>query len=100
MRLMWAETAKKDYKNLLTYIANENPQNALLVQKRIEKSLSLLPDFRVGTPIGSSNLVAYYIPKTSYFVVYKHTDSDAVLLLAFIHSSRDWMRHFAQDLEH
>ena len=92
MKLAWSETAKADYLNLLSYIAAESPASASIVQGRIERAVALLADFRLGTPGPRPGTFKFYIPKTSYFAVYRILPDDTVLLLALIHSSRDWMR--------
>ncbi len=90
MKVIWSDTAKDDYKELLFHIAEQSYQNAVFVQTRIENSLSLLTDFNLGIPVKNTKFIKHYIPKTSYFVVYKILDDNTVKLLAFIHSSRDW----------
>ena len=92
MRLAWSGAAKSDYLNLLSYTAAESPRNARLVQQRIDRALSLLPDFRLGRPGSRPNTFKFHIPKTSHFVVYRISSDDAVVILAFVHTSRDWSR--------
>jgi plasmid stabilization system protein ParE len=94
MRIKWSTTAKNDIDQLFEFICEQSLQNALLVKGRILHSLSLLPQVRLGNKIPGSHYFKYYIPKTSYFVIYELTDETTLTLVAFIHSSRDWMKSF------
>jgi plasmid stabilization system protein ParE len=100
MKIIWSDTAKNDYNDLLSYIAEQGFKNANIVQNRVDRSISFLSDFKLGSSLAMPNhnsvRLRHYIPKISYFFVYEIRDDDIILLLAFIHSSRDWDRIFSQ----
>jgi hypothetical protein len=60
-----------------------------LVHDRILKSLSNLEVFSLGTP-SHKGTFKLYIPKTSYFVVFRRDDLGNIGIRAFVHASRDW----------
>jgi plasmid stabilization system protein ParE len=88
-RINWSEGAIADLESTLEYISLESPQNAALVKNRIMQSLKNLEFFDLGTPAPNGTF-KLYLPKTSYFVIFRKHGQDAITLCAFIHSSRDW----------
>jgi len=86
----WTENALADFEAALAFIAEEHPQNAQLVRDRILNTVRNLEAFSLGLPAPKGHL-KLYIPKTSYFVIFDETPKDdGILILAFIHASRDW----------
>jgi toxin ParE1/3/4 len=86
----WTEAALADFEAALASIAKENPGNAQLVRDRILNTVKTLEAFSLGLPAPKRRL-KLYIPKTPYFVIFDRTPKDdGILILAFIHSSRDW----------
>jgi plasmid stabilization system protein ParE len=69
-RIDWSERAVSDLESALAYIAEENPQNAKLVRDRIFNTLKHLESFSLGTA-GPKDTFKLYIPKTSYFVIFR-----------------------------
>lgn len=86
----WTDSALADFEAALAFIAEENPRNAELVSGRIFNTLKSLEAFSLGLP-GPKGHLKLYIPKTSYFVIFDRTEADdGIVILAFVHSSRDW----------
>ena len=85
----WSDHAVQDFEAALTYIAGDNPQNAVLVRGRILNTVKHLESFSLGTqgPNGTHKL---YIPKTSYFVIFRRDMDGNISIRAFIHAARDW----------
>ena len=88
-RVDWSEQALEDFEAALAYIAADNFQNAELVRSRILNILKHLESFSLGTPAPNETLKVY-IPKTSYFVVFRRDTKDNISIRAFIHAARDW----------
>ena len=90
MRIVWSPRAIGEYEGLLEFIAEDSPQNALLVEERILKTVTLLTEFQFGLTGPVPGTHKHYIPNTSHFVVYRFTGNDTLEIIALIHSSRDW----------
>jgi toxin ParE1/3/4 len=88
-QVRWSARARRQFLEILEYVGHENPANVELVSDRITKSIANLEVFTLGTeaPWGAYKL---YIPKTSYFVIFRRDDSGNVGIRAFVHASRDW----------
>jgi plasmid stabilization system protein ParE len=90
-RITWSEQAARDFDELLQFIAIESPSNARRVATRITKTLGMLESFSLGQPIGDG-VEKLYIPRTSYFVLFRRIENGTISIRAFIHSARDWQR--------
>ncbi len=88
-RIDWSERAVADFEAALAYIAKESPQNAQLVKDRIFNTVKHLEAFSLGTA-GLKTTLKLFIPKTSYFVIFRRSADGNISLLAFLHTSRDW----------
>jgi plasmid stabilization system protein ParE len=88
-RLRWSERAAKDFEDILDFIGHENPVNARLVRDRILKSVANLEFFSLGQP-GPNGTLKLYIPKTSYFVIFRRDNNGDIGIRAFVHAARDW----------
>lgn len=88
-KIAWSEQAARDFDDLLQFIGRDNPSNARLVATRVLKTLGMLEAFSLGQPIGDG-VHRLYIPKTSYFVLFRRADNGDISIRAFIHSARDW----------
>lgn len=88
-RLRWSERAARDFEDILDYIGSENPYNARLVRDRILKSIANLEMFSLGQE-GPRGTFKLYMPRTSYFVIFRRDEKGDVGIRAFIHASRDW----------
>jgi plasmid stabilization system protein ParE len=86
----WTAQALEDFEAALAYIAKESPANAQRVRDRILNAIRNIEAFSLGLP-GPKGYLKLYVPKTSYFVIFDHSPKDdGVVILAFVHSSRDW----------
>jgi plasmid stabilization system protein ParE len=88
-RLEWTERGLLEFESSLAFIAEENPYNAQLVKDRTFKTIGHLEFFSLGTeaPNGTYKI---YVPKTSYFLIFRRGLNNDIKLCAFIHASRDW----------
>ena len=89
--ITWTERAVQNFESALSYIADDNPQNAVLVRNRILNTVKHLESFNLGTP-GPKGTFKLYVPKTSYFVIFRREPSGNISIRAFIHTSMDWER--------
>ena len=97
--ISWTERAVTDFESTLAFIAKENPTNAQLVRERILNTLRNLEAFSLGLPAPKGHM-KLYVPKTSYFVIFDRTKKDdGIIILAFMHTSRDWEQVDWQKLE-
>jgi toxin ParE1/3/4 len=88
-RIDWSERAIADFEAALAYIAEDSPQNAQLVRDRIFSTLRHLETFELGVAAPNDTL-KLFIPKTSYFVIFRRSAEGDISLRAFLHSSQDW----------
>lgn len=88
-RIDWSEHAVQDFEAALSYITCENPENAMLVRGRILNTVKYLESFSLGTQ-GFNGTLKLYIPKTSYFVIFRRDVDGNISIRAFIHAARDW----------
>ena len=88
-RIDWSEQAVHDFEAALTYIAGENPQNAMLVRGRTLNTVKYLESFSLGTQSLNGTL-KLYIPKTSYFVIFRRDSDENISIRAVLHAARDW----------
>jgi toxin ParE1/3/4 len=88
-RIDWTERAVADFEAAIAYIAEENPQNAQLVASRIFKTLKHLESFSLGLP-APKGTYKIFVPKTSYFVIFRRNEDGDISLRAFLHAAQDW----------
>ena len=87
--LQWTERGLCEFKAALAFIAEENPGNAQLVMDRTQRTISHLEFFSLGTPAMNGSF-KIYVPKTSYFVIFRPSKAGDITISAFGHASRDW----------
>lgn len=89
MRLIWAPLAKRDLREAIEYIAEDNPRAADDIEDRIfaaARSLTEHPNKgRSGRRGGTREWMA---PKTPYLLVYRHTAA-MVEIVRVWHTSRE-----------
>jgi toxin ParE1/3/4 len=90
MKPVWSPRARRDLRELITYIAEDSPQNADLVNERISKSVELLGDMpyagRLGRIAGTHERV---VSRTPFILVYR-VDSEQVHILRVLRGARKW----------
>lgn len=90
-RVEWSARARRDYLQLLDYIAQTDPSAADRVADRIfsaAESLGVRPTGRPGRITGAYEKT---VAKTSHVIAYQQTD-ETIFILRVIHTSRDWPR--------
>lgn len=90
MRVEWSAFALADRHGIFDYIEAENPQAAIAVDTRIERSIAQLARFpesgRTGRIDGTRELV---IQRTPYIVAYR-VAADAIRILRVLHGAQLW----------
>ena len=91
--VLWTETARRDLEQIIAFIAEESPANALAVAERIEGrcgELNRLPARgRVVPELGAIDVVAYReLVEGPWRIVYRYDDR-AVYVLAVLDARRD-----------
>lgn len=88
-RLEWTERGLQEFQSALAFIADENPVNAQLVKDRTFRTIGHLEFFSLGTaaPQGTFKI---YIPKTSYFLIFRRNAQGDIKICAFVHGARDF----------
>lgn len=94
MRIVWGRTARRDLKELISYLLEENVQAAELVRDRIRSAANRLgknPGVgRPGRVAGTRELV---VQRTSYIIAYR-VRSGRVEIVSVIHGARRWPSRF------
>jgi plasmid stabilization system protein ParE len=72
LTVVWSVQARNQFVATLIYIAKEDPVNAELVHKRVEKSLKLLCDSpEMGVHAPTAGVRTYAVPKTGHSFDYR-----------------------------
>ncbi|MFZ0303692.1 MAG: type II toxin-antitoxin system RelE/ParE family toxin [Terracidiphilus sp.] len=94
MNLVWGLRARRDFEELVSYIAEQSLQTAHLVADRIDKAATLLAQIpragRKGRVAGTRELVVQLTP---YILVYR-IQSNAVRILRIFRGARRWPSRF------
>lgn len=88
MQVLWLKTALKNLEAELDYIAQENPQAAMLVSNRILESVDLLSHQpQLGKPGRVAGTRELLVPNTRYVIPYRLKQNRIEILRVF-HTSR------------
>ena len=94
MILVWGDRAKRDFRELVSYIAEASVQTADLVASRIDNAaemLTFMPRMgRKGRVAGTHELV---VPRTPYILAYR-IQPGAVRILRVMRGARRWPSRF------
>ena len=88
-RIAWETKASADYHAQLHYIAEQNPNNADLVDQRLMATIEKLADMPMGR---AGRVVGTYekpVARTSLIIVYQATD-EILYIVRIIHAKRNW----------
>jgi toxin ParE1/3/4 len=90
LNLKWTKRALAQFKEAETYIAQENPQAAAAVAKRIAAATQLLrenPEIgRLGRVQGTREWI---VKRTPYLIAYT-TEGENLIILRIIHGKQRW----------
>ena len=91
MRVHWVNSARLDRAEIIDYIAVENPQAAMKMDRLFSDAAKRLSSFpflgRVGAVSGTRELV----PHESYRLIYEVDETtQAVWIMALVHTALQW----------
>jgi toxin ParE1/3/4 len=93
-RLVWSGRARRDIREIVTYIAARNPRAAARVAERIElvaTSLAPAPTGRRGRVAGTYEKVLPGLPYILAYALETAPDGEEILaVLRVIHGARNW----------
>ena len=90
MKIVWAEPARQDLREIFEYIANENPNAArrLLVEIK-EQAIILIDNPQIGRPGRVEGTRELVLSGTNYILPYR-VKTKQVQILAVFHGARKW----------
>lgn len=92
-RVIWSADARRDYLDILRYIADDNPDAAERVAAAIERTGDGLGEFATGRPGRVTGIYEKSVPRLPYIIAYEVTSQgggEVIAILRVIHTSRDW----------
>ena len=92
-RVIWSADARRDYLDILRYIADDNPDAAERVADAIEHTGDGLGEFATGRPGRVTGCYEKSVPRLPYIIAYELTSlggQEVIAILRVIHTSRDW----------
>ncbi len=88
-RLEWTERGLQEFQSALAFIADESPYNAQLVKDRTFRTIGHLEFFSLGTPAPKGTF-KIYIPRTSYFLIFRRDGKGEFKICGLVHGARDF----------
>ncbi len=92
--ILWAETARAEYLDILNRIRTDNPAAARRVEKRIEETIKSLAHRNIGRRgrvEGTFEKSVVGLPYIVAFALDTEVDGpERLVVLRIIHTSRDW----------
>jgi len=90
VNIKWSRYALSDLSNIGKYIADDSPQNALVVMKRIREKAMLLEGFpELGVKSDIDGIRKVVVSKATCSIFYK-VDKKELVVLRVIHHRRQW----------
>ena len=92
-RVIWSADARRDYLDILRYIAADNPLAAERVADAIEQAGNGLGEFATGRPGRVTGSYEKSLARLPYIIAYELRDMEgreSVVIVRVIHTSRDW----------
>lgn len=94
MNIVYAPAAQKDLESLISFIAEDSPQNANLILDRIEEQIQLLATQpQMGRPGRVPQTRELIVTNTPFIIPYQVKD-EALIILRVYHSARRWPETF------
>ena len=90
MKVIWFKKAILDLRSVHDYIAQENPQAAQQIVKKISHKINLLSEQpNIGRPGRVPNTKELVVDKTPFILPYRVRDN-RIEILRILHTSRRW----------
>lgn len=94
MNIVYAASAQKDLESLVSFIAEDSPQNAAMVLDRIEEQIKLLATQpQMGRPGRVPQTRELVVANTPFIIPYQ-VKGGVLIILRVYHSSRRWPETF------
>ncbi|QEL24587.1 type II toxin-antitoxin system RelE/ParE family toxin [Bosea sp. F3-2] len=91
--VIWSDDARRDYLDILGYIAQDNPDAAERIVDAIEQTGNGLGEFATGRPGRVSGTYEKLVPRLPFILAYTiafQGGHEVVAILRVIHTARDW----------
>ena len=91
--VVWSDDARRDYLEILQFIAEDNPRAAERVLAAIRKVGQELGEFATGRPGRVRGTYEKLVPRLPFIIAYAlttHEGREAVSILRVIHTARNW----------
>jgi len=91
--VVWSDDARRDFLDILRYIAQDNPDATERIVDAIEQTGNGLGEFATGRPGRVSGTYEKLVPSLPYILAYAIASQggrEVVAILRVIHTSRDW----------
>ncbi len=91
--VVWSDDARRDYLEILRFIADDNPLAAERVLAAIKKAGQELGEFATGRPGRVRGTYEKIVPRLPFIIAYalaSHEGREAVSILRVIHTARNW----------
>ncbi|KAB0493628.1 type II toxin-antitoxin system RelE/ParE family toxin [Pseudomonas vancouverensis] len=89
MKIIWTKEAAQDRADIWDYLNAVNPKAAIDMDSRFSDAAALLAQYPESGPAGIISGTREIIPHSSYRMVYQ-LESEAIWILALVHTSRQW----------
>ena len=100
-RVVWSAEARRDFLDILGYVATDNPSAADRLTDRIEEAAANLGDFATGRRGRAEGTFEKVLPLLPYLIIYRITRADdgteVVGIARVVHGARDWPPGDASD---
>jgi toxin ParE1/3/4 len=94
VKVVWAQRALEDRREIYSYIEADDPRAAVMVDERIASAVTRLKDFpESGRPGRVEDTREIVIARTAYIAPYR-VIGNIVRILRVIHSARIWPDEF------
>lgn len=89
--VVWANSARDDFLQVLHYIAKDDPDAAQRVGTEIERTGRALGDYATGRPSRVTGTYEKSVTGLPYIITYVLTPDDRTFaIMHVIHAARDW----------
>ena len=88
-QISWSAKASADYHGQLEFIAEENPNNADLVDQRLMAAIDLLSEMPVGRAGRVAGTYEKPVTRTSLIIAYRVT-AETLHIIRVIHAKCNW----------
>jgi toxin ParE1/3/4 len=94
MALVWSARAKRDVREIGTYIAQNNRAAAVAMVKRIVATAENLNEYPLMGQVGRVDDTRELIISSAPYIVVYRTTTRGIRIIAVMHTSREWPNSF------